>query len=214
VQFLEKRLAEMMAGWRDDSAAARTMDAREIARLAALGYVAVSAGSQPDELVDPKDRVPKLARLTDARRLMERGRVADALVELRALVDQTPGAEEPVFAIADAYVLLGRRHEAARELSRHADAYPSAAILVRLAAELLALGRFREMESALGRAEQLDPLCGLISVLRGDRCYVDERYREAAANYARALEIDADRLGPELQQKLAETRRLAEQQRP
>jgi arylsulfatase A-like enzyme len=210
IAALERQLGEIMDGWPEHTDAARTMSADEIRRLAALGYVELSDDDDAVEtLPDPKDRVPKLGELAIARDLMSRRMYAAALQKLQALTRETQGAEEPMFMLADAYVLLDQRPEAVRVLSEFAAEYPSASALVRLAAELLVLERYAAMEKALQAAEAIEPLCGMIHVLRGDRHFRQQHYEQAAQEYEAALELDEQRLGPKVADKLRQTRRLA-----
>ena len=211
VAGLEKRLRELLDAWPAQTDAVRNMSADEINRLAALGYVDLGNQGAAGPLPDPKDRIPKLAELAVARDLMRRGMHLDALQSLRKLCEETTGAEEPVFMLADAYVLLNRREEAVRALSDFAASHPSTSVLTRLAAELLVLERYIAMEEALQAAERIDPLCGMTHVLRGDRHFRQRQYRLAAEEYQTALELDEQRLGPKVADKLRQTKRLADQ---
>ena len=79
-------------------------------------------------------------------------------------------------------------------------------MLLHYAGALRVLGRYDDFEAQLEAAEALDPQLGAIFDLRGDYFFSMERYEEAIAQYEKAIEIDGDRLGPRVREKLQEAR--------
>ncbi len=201
---LESELQTIISGWSADGSATRQMSAEEVRRLATLGYASMISDGVDGELPDPKDQVPQLARVTTARALLDQGNITEALEILTEIAENVRGAKDVAIAQADALVLLDRRADAAKLLFRFVQEYPSADVHVRLAAELLALRRFAEMERSLRAAEELDDQIGLIAVLRGDMHFQCGEYRDAVRQYRKALTTDRDRLGPKVEARLRE----------
>ena len=214
IEALQQQLALIMGDWSGKTTASRTMSDEEAERLAALGYASLTTATGSDNLPDPKDQVPMLVMLGEARDLMKQGRYEEALVIAQEMADQIQGIEPPILTVAEIHIELGRRDEAVRVLSEYAEAHPSVEVLVALASELSVLKRFDEVERTLQAAELLDPLCGSIPMLRGDRLFEEQRYAEAAAQYRKALEIDGQRLGPMAGAKLSEALKLTNARSP
>lgn len=215
VGVLEARLSEIMSGWSDSTAAKRIMSPEEVARLASLGYVFGGDGdTESDNLLDPKDQLPLLDELGAAQDLVDQGKYAEAVVMAQEIADQVEGVKLPIYILAEAYAGLGRQDEAVRVLGEFTEKYPSDDMLIALAAGLYALKQYDEMEEKLQAAELINPLEGSIPMLRGDRLFDEQRYAEAAEQYRKAIEVDDERLGSGIRDKLYQAMERAKTHSP
>jgi len=106
---LKRRLnevASMYAGKISDEGAQLKVDAEQVERLAALGYVggvvrSGTAAGPANAMPDPKDRVELFRLLNDAGRDAATGHCPEAELQLQKAIDQAPG-------IPTAHFLLGR----------------------------------------------------------------------------------------------------------
>ncbi|MFH0981955.1 MAG: tetratricopeptide repeat protein [Planctomycetota bacterium] len=209
---LQEQLAQIMHRWDhevDTHAGARTMDPAEEARLRGLGYVGVGAFKPTEALPDPKDQIEMINAVAGLRQLTEQGRYGEALRIAKEAASQCKGDEYAIQTLARIYEDLGQREEAVKVLREFSKDYPYPDVLSHLAENLSTLKRYAEMEEVLQALELLDPLRGSVPLLRAERAVAESRYADAAQYYLRAIEIDPDRTGPEIEENLAEARRLA-----
>jgi len=91
--------------------------------LESLGYA--TGGAEPDpSRPDPKSRLPLLARLDEAQRLLSAGRAEEAVTVLRGLAEDDPGSKEVHQTLGIAWTDLGRHEEAARAFQAALDRPP------------------------------------------------------------------------------------------
>ena len=69
------------------------------------------------------------------------------------------------------------------------------------------MGQYEEMETALQAVQRLDPQQGVVPLIRGDRYASEGRYADAIREFEHAMELDAERIGPEGHARLREARR-------
>lgn len=205
VTVLTDRLAAIMSTGASTASADRAMSDDELRRLASLGYVGFTT-RDTGPLPDPKDRIPMLGELRTAMALLEQGRLPEALAAAREKAAAMPGVDIPVLLLAKIHRHLDQRREALRVLNEFLEGYSSPEVLVALAIVHFELGQFEEMDTALQAVEQLDPRRGIVPMLRGDRFLAEGCYEEAARQFAKAIEIDGERIGPLGPAKLQEAR--------
>ncbi|UCG15434.1 MAG: sulfatase-like hydrolase/transferase [Phycisphaerales bacterium] len=208
--ILEQQLDELRRRWDRSGSAlagAATMTPQEEARLRSLGYVGTTDITDARSWPDPKDQIGVINQLYEVHSLISGGQYTEALALTRAIADQCEGYDYPIHMLATAHEKLDQIEQACRVLQEYADRYPSADILLRLARYQFRLRRYPQMEKTLQAAEILDPLRGSIPKLRGDRFFEEKRYAEAAEQYEKAIEMDGDRLGPEVRNRLYEAKR-------
>jgi arylsulfatase A-like enzyme len=199
---LRDRLIARLAEQPDASAATRVMDANELEKLASLGYVDLGGAATSPDRIDPKDRVPLLVNLGRALELKRDGRYEEAVIAAKEVVDQSEGVYAPVLALGSIYRKMGRPNDAVRVMSDYVAKHPCTEMAIPLAELLRDLGRFAEMEQVLRTAEAIDPQCGAVPMLRGDRHYAEQDYRAALDAYRKAASIDGQRVGPQIRQRL------------
>jgi len=115
---------------------------------------------------------------------------------------QSAGWDAPVLKACEILNQLDRREEAVQMLTEFCKQYTIPGMVYYLAQSLYAAKRYDECLEVLRDAEQFDPQLGSVPALRGDVLFQRERYRQAAEQYRKALEIDGERLGPEIRDKL------------
>jgi choline-sulfatase len=98
-------------------------DAATAEAIRSLGYLSGASGRRAGTL-DPKDGLPLLAELEEAKRLLDAGRAAEALPRLRALCDRSPGNVPFLGQLARAQEGAGDREAAVRTLRHARDLNP------------------------------------------------------------------------------------------
>jgi len=141
--------------------------------------------------------------------LKRQGRYEDALTIAQEVAAQLEGVDIPVLILAELYTRLDRREEAITVLADYAREYLSLEVLVGLARLYFENSQYGEMEKALQAVELRDPLRGSVPLIRGDWCYAEGRFDDAVLQYRRAIEVDAERVGPEVRDKLWQALRHA-----
>lgn len=162
-------------------------------RLEALGYLSGAGGGPAvgeGELADPKDRLPDLARLLEARRRIAGGDAEEAARIARDLVTRSPRDRSALQLLGEAYALLGRPEQAERALRRHLELGPAVGATTLLAQVVMQQGRLEEAAALLDRAAELDPEHGAVPLARGDLALIRGRVGEALALYREAARID------------------------
>jgi tetratricopeptide (TPR) repeat protein len=213
VAMLTSRLEVFVAAGSGESSAARTLSAEEHNRLAALGYVGFDA-QETGELADPKDRIPIMSEIREAIMVLEAGRVEEALAIAKEKAALSPGMDIPVILVSQILEHLERREEAVRVLDDYARQYESLEVLVRLARLHSVMGQYARMETALQAAELLDPHLGVVPLMRGNQHAAEGRFADAIHEFERALELDAERIGPDVRNRLQAARQLLRQSSP
>ncbi|MCP4589498.1 MAG: sulfatase-like hydrolase/transferase [bacterium] len=206
---LRQQLDELSRRWAETGGAGqaeRVLTPAEQKQLEALGYVGSNRREDTANLPDPKDRIGVVNQMSDVVRLLATGQPEEALVLAREVAAQTEGWRMPTLMVAEALMQLGRDEERVDVLARYCEQTPTAEMLYYLAHALLEVRRYRECEDKLRAAELLDPQFGSVAALRGDLYFAQQRYAEAAGEYERALELDAQRLDDSVRDKLARAR--------
>jgi len=104
-------------------AAGRAPDPGAGEAIRSLGYLSGASGRRAGT-IDPKDGLTMLAELTDARRLLEAGRAAEALPLLRGLCERSPGNVPFLGQLARAQTDTGDLAGAVRTLREARDLNP------------------------------------------------------------------------------------------
>lgn len=199
---LSSRLTALLAAG-NATAALHELTPAEQDRLAGLGYVA--ALGRPDAAwPDPKDKIDLINSASDVAHLVGQQRFREALPLAQQLVDECGAYDVPIRQLVDILQALHRTTEAADALRRYVAAYPAVDMLIYAAERFRAWEMPDDAASALAAAELLDPRCGMVWKLRGDAAFETSRYAEAARHYTRALDLDAERLGPDVRLRLRE----------
>ncbi|MCP4591342.1 MAG: sulfatase-like hydrolase/transferase [bacterium] len=185
------------------------MDAEVARRLGALGYVGGAEVSRTGPLPDPKDQIALINQTTEVGILIGAERYAEALPLAQELVSACEAYDLPVRQLADIYMLLDRPDDAIATVGGFVGRYPSVEMLVYLAKLQFAAGNHDACSAALDAAEGLDPACGAVVMLRGDLASAEGRFGEAIVLFERALELDSQRLGPEVRVRLRQARSRA-----
>jgi arylsulfatase A-like enzyme/Tfp pilus assembly protein PilF len=168
------------------------VDPEALERLRALGYV--GAGSDGREAPrsgprpDPKDRIPSLRALQEARALRDEGRLDEAAQRLEELAGREPGNAE-VPALLASVELRRKRHDAAIAAGRRVlELNPRSALgVLDLALAYQAAGRLDEAIAGFERTLELLPdnvkaLLNLAEIhyARGERQKAFDCYQRAA----------------------------------
>jgi arylsulfatase A-like enzyme len=131
-------------------------DPETAAALRSLGYLSGATGKVGT--LDPKEGLELLERLEAARRRLDRGEGAAAVVELKALVARSPDSVPFLSPLAAALAATGRTGEALLVLDRALARSPHLDFLHLQRAEALRqAGRRQEAEQGFRRALELDP---------------------------------------------------------
>ncbi|MCP4591161.1 MAG: sulfatase, partial [bacterium] len=189
--------------------AARTISTEEQARLESLGYAATQQRKPTDNLPDPKDQLPIIMRLKECARMRASGQLDSALECSQEVFEQTQCVDLAVFAVTDAHLALDQPRAALEVLRSYARSCQSIEVLIRLAEAQLSLQEYTEFLHTLEVAQAVDPLNGAVPVLRGNYLMEQRQYGAAAAAYQQALEIDGQRVNPDVRVRLEQARRLA-----
>ncbi|MCB9850175.1 MAG: tetratricopeptide repeat protein [Phycisphaerales bacterium] len=205
---LESSLQVLMAA--HDKAPSTIGASRQLApedreRLAGLGYLDSTLDSAPQPC-DAKDEVELLMAMNVIKEHLSAGRYDEALERCRALAAENPDWDVPVMFQAQAFLQLKRWPEAAAVLEQFVRRRPNSELIFRLAWIYFQSGNDQALLETLDAAEALDPLMGAIPMLRGDYYVRGGQYAKAIHEYERALEIDGDRVGPDVAPKLKEAR--------
>ncbi len=196
----------MLAKWptvQEVADMAMTLDAEALARLEELGYV---GNTSPDEsliTLDPKDMMPIMDKILEAKALMRQGRNEQALVAIKEAAAGSPRDRTVLHQIARIYIVLGRTQEAEEALREFLAIRPRAQAQVLLAQILIADRRFDEANNLLLQARTLEPELGMIYIAHGDFSAAKGRLRQARDSYLNAQKVDPYRSGPVVEQRLA-----------
>ena len=172
-----------------------------------MGYIGKRDTLAAQHRPDPKDQIVIINQMTEVGRLSARGQVDRALELAKQVAAQCEGYEQPMHFVAYLYARLGRGAEAVKVLENYARRYPSADVFIHLADNLKALKRYDAFERALQAAEAIEvDGRGSIPMMRGDLFFEQGRYAEAVEQYQKAVDIDAQRLGPAIEHKLEQAR--------
>jgi tetratricopeptide (TPR) repeat protein len=189
----------------------RPLTEEELARLASLGYAGLGTIDPSSSIWDPKDYVPILEGLKPAMELKQQGRYEEALTIAQEVAAQLKGVDIPVLILAELYTRLGRRQDAITVLANYAREHSSLEVLLGLARLYFEDQQYNEMENALQAVELRDPTRGSVPLIRGDRFYAEGRFDDAVRQYRRAIEIDGERVGPNVHDKLWKALQQTEQ---
>jgi arylsulfatase A-like enzyme len=194
---LAERLDRLRESWAGVSASGRReMSTEEIERLRSLGYAQASGGDEVSGgLPDPKAMMRASRRTSSALRLQREKRLAEAIREAEAAVQECPGYVDGTSLLAELYQEANRTEDAVRILEESLALNPLCGTALQIARAHMLTERWDAMEDALRRARELDPGNGFIHVLRADRFSLQNRLPEALAEYEKALEIDEHRVG-------------------
>lgn len=153
------RLAALVAGWWQPPTAGEdlpTVDAAQQAALEALGYA--TATGAPGDGTDPSEGLALLARLEHADRLVEGGRLTEAVAVLEDVLVRNPSNPAAWARLAAARGAAGDADTAVDAARRAAALRPSSVLLgMRLADTLRGAGRPAAAASAYERVVELDP---------------------------------------------------------
>lgn len=184
------------------------LDPEQAKRLAALGYVRSAPVTGPVGTLDPKDMMPSLQLLMQARSLSDAGRHAEAQAKLGDLLEQNPGDAFAWETASLIHVRAGRHREAEEALRRMLEIQPTAEGHVRLAQLALQRQDLSTMQDNLLLAEALDPKEGGVHMVAGDAYATTGRFREAREAFERALAVDPIKWGAMARAKLDQLRAL------
>ncbi len=208
---LEAKLRELQASWGAAAAElspSRSMTDDEIRRLSAIGYVHSEVDAGAETRPDPKDMLPVYNKCLEAMKLHMQGRGGESVALLQEALENDNGLIPARQMLAGIYVEQGRHDEAIGLLREAIRTKPDFEILVQLADLLVDIGRHGEAEEALEAAEALRPDDGRAPLIRGKSLASQRRYREAVAEYQRAIAIDEHRVGIPAREQIMQLARL------
>jgi len=207
-RFLDQRLAGT-PNPQEVADAALPMDDETRANLEALGYL---TDDQPQttisEAPDPKDMLPLMHLLREARQALAEGRVDQAESDLRALLAKSPRDRAAITMLGQLHLARGRYAEAEQLFRTRTEIRQDALGLAFLANAMMLQDRFQEAEEVLDRAEALEPDNGAVPFARGDLRLMQGRPEEAISLYRRAGEIDPVHFGAKSTQRVERVRRM------
>jgi arylsulfatase A-like enzyme/predicted negative regulator of RcsB-dependent stress response len=208
---LVAELDEMLAQWpsvEEVADLALTLDPESIARLEALGYV---SNAEPDPSLvtpDPKDMMPVMDKILEAKSLTRRGLHEEAFAAIQEAAEAAPHGRVVQHQIARLCLMMGRVDEAEVALRKCIAIRPRAQTFVLLAQILILDGRYDEANSLLLQAKTLEPKLGMIYIAHGDFAKAKGRLKEARDSYLHAAQVDPYRAEPFAKSRLAELREL------
>ena len=207
-RFLDAYLAGK-PGPQEVVAAAQPMDAETRANLEALGYLTEEPPERSlAEAPDPKDMLPLMHLLRDARQALAAGRIEQAESDLQALLARSPRDRAALSMLGQVHLARGRYAEAELAFRARTEIRPDAVGLALLANALMLQNRFADAEQALDQAAALEPDNGAVPFARGDLRLMQGRPDEAIALYTRAGEIDPVHFGGRSGQRVQQIRRM------
>lgn len=190
-------------------AAALPMDDETRANLEALGYLTEDPPQTTlSEAPDPKDMLPLMHLLRDAKQALAAGRLEQAESDLQALLAKSPRDRAALSMLGQVHLARGRYAEAEQAFRARTEIRSDAVGLAFLANALMLQNRFREAEEALDQAAALEPDNGVVPFARGDLRLMQGRPEEAIALYTRAGEIDPVHFGAKAGQRVQQVRRM------
>jgi choline-sulfatase len=180
----------------------RGMDPEQVQRLAALGYTRTAPSRGPVGVLDPKDMMPLLRQMMDARAMSDAGQHAAAQTKNDAVLQQNPGDAFAWETASLIFVRTGRHREGEIALQRMLELQPTAEGHVRLAQLQLQRRDLGAMQESLAMAQAMDPKEGGVHMVAGDAFAATGRYAEARAAFQLALELDPGKWGLQAREKL------------
>lgn len=209
---LDRFLDEYLAGTPNPQevvAAALPMDAETKAHLAALGYVMETPLERSlAEAPDPKDMLPLVHLLRNARKALSAGELDQAEAELERLLEMSPRDRAGLGLLGQVFLARGRYPEAERAFRTRTEIRPDAVGLSFLANALMLQNRFAEAEAVLDQAAALEPDNGTVPFARGDLRLMQGRPEEAISLYRRAGEIDPVLFGAKAAQRVDQVHQM------
>ena len=183
IQELEGQLKDLVASRSDEPSAARSMSAEELAKLEALGYIGATEQVDRGALPDPKDQIPMLAELGEARRMMNEERYDEALEIAIGILDRTQCVNPAVLLVCETYAKMNRREAGVEVLEDYVRECSTVDVLIILSQQLFLLGRYQEMLRHLEAAELMDAREGSVPMLRGEYAAKIGDYDEALKQF-------------------------------
>lgn len=182
------RLGRALAAIEESFETPGTVSNEDAAKLTALGYLGSSRAAAAGPLPDPKDHIHQLATLVVAQRLASEGRTAEAIAELRKLLETSPRSTDARIQLAQLLDADGRIEEAAREYRTVLATTPELAGEVggTLGTVLLKLGDLDAAAAHARLAERTNPagmhlLLARIELARGNLDRAESGVRAAMA---------------------------------
>jgi arylsulfatase A-like enzyme/predicted negative regulator of RcsB-dependent stress response len=209
-------LDRMMAKWpslEEVADMALVLDPESLARLESLGYVSTASPDPSLVTLDPKDMMPIMDKILEAKALTKQGRLEEAVAAIQEAADASPRDRTVLYQIARLYVVMGRTEEAEKALREYIAIRPRAQALVLLAQILILDREFEEANRLLLQAKTLEPQLGMVYIAHGDFAKFKGRLKEARDSYLHAMEVDPYRSEPTVKARLAELRDLIERLR-
>ncbi|MCB9850570.1 MAG: sulfatase-like hydrolase/transferase [Phycisphaerales bacterium] len=215
---LRERLTALLDTWSSQTAQTSVveMSQEDIERLTALGYTApTTSGKQfVDNDCDPKDHIEVINGMSELKKYAALGERDEAIRVGKELVAAAEGFAEPVRTLASLYIEKGDWDSAIQTMSTFVRKHPEPYMVYLLASAYDHEGHDAECEQTLGIAERLAPDLGAVPMLRGDRALRAGELRKALEYYERALALDPDRIGPDVQPKIYEVRKRLDSTEP
>ncbi len=172
-----------------DSDAGSPMDAEQRARLESLGYVS-SGGTAAGRRArpDPKRLVAQHEKFLEAKSLVSRGRLADALARLREVLEADPGNPAALALSGVAQFSMGKRQEGLARMQSAVQAAPGVYENQRnLANALHVSGRLDEAASAYRAALSIQPSSAESHFGLGNVLLARQDTEGAVSEYRKAL---------------------------
>lgn len=211
---LERQLSRLMYSWGSGEDAARTLTDEEIERLSSLGYVEGSRGTPSGPLPDPKAMMPVYNKALQAEQLYGQGRVEEAALLAREVLDQSETCIQALRVLAFSHLKLGRGEEAVELLRKSVRSNPDVFLIRSLAQVLITRGQYDDAEAVLEVYESVDPTDGRVALLRGDCLARQGRYLEAVTQYEDAIRVDEHRVGFMARERIRRTTQQLDKPEP
>jgi arylsulfatase A-like enzyme len=199
---LRTRLDDLMKSWSGNSTGEELhpLSAEDKRKLAALGYVQLSG--EVDKNCDPKDQIELEHKMSEVNILMEQDRIEEAFPMAQELLEERGCWDTAVQVVAAVYMRRNQLEQAATALDAFNRKCTDPAVHCLLADVYRQQGRLPEAKKELEAAAILEPSLGIIHACLGDIAMDEGRFGDAVKEYEQALEVDAIRVGPEVQDKL------------
>lgn len=159
------------------------IDPEEAKKLAALGYLGSTAKPQAGPLPDPKDGIPELTAMMDARRFADEGNHQAAVERFRRIVEKNPLLSDAWNLLAISYEALGRNDEAIAAYRKAIEHTPTLAgeFALRLSAVYMRMRRWDDAvaHARLGESSAYDSAHLMLARIAMERKQYDLATQEA-----------------------------------
>jgi choline-sulfatase len=175
------------------------VDEEAMRKLAALGYIKTSSDDDNEvtQRLDPKDQVLQWEMVQQAIHKKAEGEPLTAITMLERVLAESPGDVYSRSILANAYEQVGDTERAMTNLQMAIEFEPNnEGLWLSVAGIHLMERRFKEAETALDKALEIEPESAQAYLLRGQIAINRGQEEEAMRLYKQAADMDPGTVGP------------------